>query len=229
MMKSIIIVFVLFTVFLAVLVVPVHASVSVTSTIGDSVYVVYDFQNLNSTVYDEIKAIYQFNISTTISTAIVKNLEAQEQKQVQSSLGPETGEFDDVAKSIHVSFYIWGSDIISSSINGTTMKKTYEVNTDWRKFQLTLTSDFYIDFAQLLTKPVSEWQKPNVTTYLYESQDILFKFVLPGAATQVSAQGDIITFEFSPNFWDIFINSPFLILAVLIIIVIIALIYRKIR
>ena len=148
-MKSITIVFVLFTVFLAVLVVPVHASVSVTSTIGDSVYVVYDFQNLNSTVYDEIKAIYQFNISTTISTAIVKNLEAQGQKQVQSSLGPETGEFDDVAKSIHVSFYIWDSDII--------------------------------------------------------------------------------TFEFPLNFWDVFINSPFLILAVLIIIVIIALIYRKIR
>jgi hypothetical protein len=215
-------------VFLAVLVVPVHASVSVTSTIGDSVYVVYDFQNLNSTVYDEIKAIYQFNISTTISTAIVKNLEAQGQKQVQSSLGPETGEFDDVAKSIHVSFYIWGSDIISSTISGTTMKKTYEVNTNWRKFQLTLTSDFSINFAQLLSKPVSEWQKPNVTTYLYESQDILFKFVLPGAATQVSAQGDIITFEFPLNFWDVFINSPFLILAVLIIVIIIALIYRKI-
>ena len=91
-MKSITIVFVLFTVFLAVLVVPVHASVSVTSTIGDSVYVVYDFQNLNSTVYDEIKAIYQFNISTTISTAIVKYLEAQGQKQVQSSPRLETGE-----------------------------------------------------------------------------------------------------------------------------------------
>ena len=130
MLKSTTIFFVLFIVFLAGLAVPVHASVSVTSTIGDSVYVVYDFQNLNSTVYDEIKANYQFNISTTISTAIVKNLEAQGQKQVQSSLGPESGEFEDVAKSIHVSFYIWGSDIISSTISGATMKKTYEVKTD---------------------------------------------------------------------------------------------------
>ena len=229
MLKSTTIFFVLFIVFLAGLAVPVHASVSVTSTIGDSVYVVYDFQNLNSTVYDEIKANYQFNISTTISTAIVKNLEAQGQKQVQSSLGPESGEFEDVAKSIHVSFYIWGSDIISSTISGATMKKTYEVKTDWRKFQLSLTSDFSINFAQLLSKPVSEWQKPNVTTYLYESQDISFKFALPGTATQVSAQGDIITFEFPLNFWDVFINSPFLILIALIIVITIALIYRRIK
>src|SRR3972149_6937979 len=124
-MKPITVLSVLFTVFLVALVVPVHASISVTSTVSSSIYVVYNFQNLNSTVYNEIKANYQFNISTTISTAIAQNLKAQGQTQVQSSLGPETGEFDDASKSISADFYIWGSDIISSATNRTSMGTTY--------------------------------------------------------------------------------------------------------
>ena len=228
-MKPITVVSVLFTVFLVALVVPVHASISVTSTVSSSIYVVYNFQNLNSTVYNEIKANYQFNISTTISTAIAQNLKAQGQTQVQSSLGPETGEFDDASKSISADFYIWGSDIISSATNRTSMGTTYQVETDWRKFQLNLAPGFSLNFTQLLSQPVAEWQKPNETTFLYEDQGVLFKFVLPEGATQVSAQGDIITYELPPNSWDVFINSPFLILVVLIIVIIIALIYRRIK
>jgi hypothetical protein len=229
MMKSIPIVFVLFTMFLALLVVPVHSSVSVTSTISDSIYVVYDFQNLNSTVYDEIKANYQFNISAVVSTAIVKNLEAQGQEQVQSSPRLETGEFNDAARSISVSFYIWGSDIIGSTINRTSMGRTYQVKTDWRKFQLNLASSFSLNFTQLLFKPVAEWQKPSETTFLYEGQGVSFKFTLPEGATQVSAQGDIISYELLPSSWDVFVNSPFLILVVLILVIIIALIYRRVK
>jgi hypothetical protein len=220
---------VLLTILLAMSIMPVYASVSITGTINESVYVIYNFQNLNLTVYDEIKANYQSNLSAVISTAIVKNLETQGRTQVQSSLGPETGVFDDTAKSISVSFYIWGSDIISNSINRTSMGRIYQVQTDWRKFNLALINGFSFNFTQLLSTPVAEWQKPNETIYLYENQDVSCKFVLPETAFQVRAQGDIITYEVQPSFWDVFINSPFPILIVLIIVVIVALIYRRIR
>jgi hypothetical protein len=222
-------VFVLFIILLAVSIVPVYASVSVTSTIGDSIYVVYDIQNLNSTVYDAVKNNQQFNMST-IPTTIVKNLENQGQTQVSWGFGPQTDIFNDATRAIQVSFYLWGSDIISSTINQTTMKRTYQVKTDWRKFQLDLTSSFSLNFTQILAKSVAEWQKTNEHTFLYEGQDTSFKFILPQTATQVQAQGDTITFEGgSLSFWDVFLNSPFLILAVLIIIIIIALVYRKAR
>lgn len=223
-------VFALFTILLAVSIVPVHASVSVTSTINDSIYVVYDVQNLNSTIYEEVKSNPKFNVST-IPITIVKNLENQGRKQVSWGLGPQADvSFDDATRSIHVSFYLWGSDVISSALNRTTMKRVYEIKTDWRKFQLNLADNFSIDFTQILATPVAEWQKTDETTYMYESQDVSFRFVLPQTATQVRANVDTITFEGgSLSFWDIFINSPFLILAVLIIVVIIALIYRRIR
>jgi hypothetical protein len=211
-------------------IVPVHASVSVTSTISDSMYVIYDIQNLNSTIFDEVKNNPQFNIST-IPTTIVKNLENQGRKQVSWGFGPQTDVvFNDAARAIQVSFYLWGSDVLISTINRTTMKRIYEVKTDWRKFQLNLTNNYSIDFTQILAKPVAEWQKTNETTFLYESQDVSCKFILPQTATQVQANADTITFEGgSFSFWDVFLNSPFLILAVLIIVIIIALVYRKIK
>jgi hypothetical protein len=211
-------------------IVPAHGSVSITSTINDSIYVVYDIQNLNSTIYDEVKSNPQFNMST-IPMTIVNNLENQGLKQVSWGFGPQTAvSFDDATRSIHVAFYLWGSDVISSTINRTTMKRVYEIKTDWRKFQLSLTNNFSIDFTQILAKPVAEWQKTNETTYMHESQEVSFRFILPQTATQVQANADTITFEGgSVSFWDVFINSPFLILAVLIIVVIIALIYRKIK
>lgn len=228
-MKSAILVFTLFVCLLVASIIPVYALVSVTSTIGEDIYVVYDFQNLDSTAYNEIKANYQYNITSTISTTIVKHLAAQGQDEVYFSLGPEIGEFDDSSKSIHASFYLWGSDVLRSTINRTSMKRVTYLNTDWRKFQLSLTNGFSINFTQLLSEPVIEWQKPDETTFLYEVQEISFKFELPSEAEQVRVQLDTIIFEFQPNFWDVFINSPFPILIVLIIIVLIAVIYRRVK
>jgi hypothetical protein len=229
-MKRSTLIFALFTILLALSVVPAHASVSVESTVNESIYAVYNFQNLNSTVYDEVKNNPQFNVST-IPMTIVRNLENQGRIQVNWGFGPQADlVFNDAARTVQVSFYLWGSDIISSGVNQTTMKRTCQVKTDWRKFQLSLTSSFSLNFTQILAKPVAEWQKTNEYTFLYEGQDISFKFILPQTATQVQAQEDTITFEAgSLSFWDIFLNSPFLILAVLIIVVIIALIYRKVR
>jgi hypothetical protein len=228
-LKSVIPIFTVSVCLLVASIIPVHAFISVTTTIGDSIYVVYYFQNLDSPVYNGIKANYQYNITSTISTMIVKHLAAQGQDQVYFSLGPETGEFYDSSKSIHVSFYLWGSDVLRSTINRTSMKRIVYLNTDWRKFQLSLTNGFSINFTQLLSEPVIEWQKPNENTFLYEAPELSFKFILPRDTEQVRVQGDTIIFEFQPNFWDVFINSPFPILIAIIIIVIIAAIYRRIR
>lgn len=234
-MKKSVLTFTFLTVLLMVFIVPVYASVSVKSTIGDVIYVTYNFENLDPTLYSETLANDQFN-STTIPQIIVKNLEKQNHPRVNYGFQPgfQPITYDSATNTIHVSFYLGGSDIISFTLNRTTMKRTYQVNTEWRKFQLNLTSNFSIDFAQILEKPVAEWQKINQTRYVYQTEqddslDTTFQIELPETATQIQAQGDTITFEVPPYFEDVFLNSPFLILIVLIIIVVIILVYRRVK
>jgi len=231
LMKKPVLTFAFLTALLIVSVAPVHASVSVKSTIGDVIYVTYDFENLDPSVYSEAMANDQFN-STTIPQIIKKNLEKQNLTRVNYGFQPNTN--DDATNTIRVSFYLGGSDIISFTLNRTIMRRTYQVKTEWRKFQFNLTSSFSIDFAQVLAEPVEQWQKINQTAYIYPSEEndileISFQFALPEEATQVQVEGDTITYEVPPYFEDVFLNSPFLILTVLLIIVVIVLIYRKLK
>lgn len=221
-----------FTVLLLVLVAPVHASVSVESTVEDNINIIYNFENLDPTIYNETIANQQFN-SSTIPQIIVKNL--KEQNLTNVNYDSQSITHDNATKTIRVSFYLNGSDIISFTVNRTTMRKTYQVKTEWRNFQVNLTNSFSINFTQYFAEPVEKWSKLNQTTYYIETNgtgffDVLsFKLTLPATATNVQAQGDTITYEFPPYFEDVFLNSPFLILAVLIILIIVALIYRRVR
>jgi hypothetical protein len=230
LMKKTVLVSVFLIVLIVVLVAPVHASVSVESTVGDNIYIIYNFENLDPAIYNEAIANQKLFNSSTIPQIIVKNLKEQNLTHVnywQPNLYNAT-------ETIRVSFYLNGSDIISFTNNRTTMKKTYQVKTEWRKFQVNLTSSFSIDFAQYFAEPVEKWQL-NQTTYYYETHgtgffDVLsFKLTLPATATNIQAKGDTITYEVPLPFWDIFLNSPFLILTLLIIIIIVALIYRRVR
>jgi len=217
---------------LAFLVVPVHSSVSVEGTVGDNIYVIYNFVNLNSIVYDETRANSQFN-STTIPRIIARNLERQNLTQVNYGFQPNI--YNDASKTIRVSFYLGGSDIISFTVNRTTLRRTYQVKTGWRRFQVNLTSSFSVNFAQYFAERVEKWQNPNPTTYsivIHETGffDVLsFNLTLPTTATNAQASGDNITYEVPPYFEDVLLGSPFLILAVLIIIIAIFLIYRKVK
>lgn len=217
-----------------VTVLPVHASVSVNATVNDNIFAVYKFENLNSTVYDEVKANQQFNIST-IPTIITKNLEDQGFTQVNWGFGPQTDIFNDTTRTIQVSFYLGGSDIISFTLNTTILRRTYQVQTEWRRFQLSLTSNFVIDFTQYFNPLVEKWQKPNSTTYHIDATGtdffnlVSFNLVLPASATNVQAAGDTITYEVPPYFEDVFLGTPFVILAVLIVAIIIVLAYRRVR
>jgi len=215
-------------------VVPVNAPITIQSTVDDSIYVVYNFENLDPIVYNENKANQQFN-SSTIPQIIVENLEKQNLKLVKWSYGsPKDIVYDDATMSIRTSFYLGGSDIISLTVNKTTMKRTYQVNTEWRVFQIDLTGNFSIDFAQHLVKPVEEWQKTNATTFYYENKqtgmsDVFFYLILPASASSIQVHGDIVTYDMPPLLEDQLLNSPFLILGAIAVALVIVLIYRKAR
>jgi len=232
-MKKLTLTIVCFTGLLFVLVAPVHASVSVESTVGDNVNIICNLVNLDPTIYNEAIANQQLFNSSSIPQIIVKNLEKQNLTNVNYRFQPNA--YDNATKTITVSFYLNGSDIISFTTNRTTMRKTYQVKTQWRKFQVNLTNSFLIDFAQHFAEPVEKWQKPNQTTYYIETHEtgffnvLSFKLNLPATAINVQAQGDTITYEVPPHFEDLFLNSPFLILAVLVLVIIVALIYRRVR
>jgi len=220
------------TVLLFVSVAQVHASVSVESTAGDNIHIIYNFENLDPTIYNEVIANQPFN-SSTIPQIIIENLE--EQNLTHVNYGSQSITHDNVTKAIRVSFHLNGSDIVSFTFNRTTMRKTYQVKTEWRKFEVNLTNSFSVDFAQYFAEPVEKWSKLNQTTYYIETHSagffdlVSFKFTLPATAINVQAEGDTITYEFPPSSEDVFLNSPFLILTVLILVIIVALIYRRVR
>ncbi len=115
------------------------------------------------------------------------------------------------------------------------------MRTDWREFRVNLTLDLSVDFAKIFATPVSSWNRINYTlngkkhpAYNYTSMalsqiDPSFYFVLPEKATNVHANGDTIIFDVPYSLEEALLNSPFLILFAVIIIVIVAAIYHRIR
>jgi len=116
------------------------------------------------------------------------------------------------------------------------MAKVYHVRTDWRKFQVNLTSGFSLNFTEYFGEPVENWPRINYTlnakthpAYYYNFTDSKCYFILPAAATNVQVVGDVITFELPLSFGDSLLNSPFLILGALLVVVIAFSLYRKVR
>jgi len=223
----------LITILILSIVLPVNASITTEARVDDSIFITYNFENLDQTLYNQIEANTQFNI-TTIPETILKSMQQKDHDLISWWLGPETNIYDAANRAIQISFFLGGSDIISFTINGTTMKRTYQVKTEWRKFQVDLTGNFSVDFAEHLSKPVEEWQKTNATTFYYENKqtgmlDMFFYLVLPASASSIRVQGDTIFYDTPPRFEDQLLNSPFLILGVLAVALVIVLIYRKAR
>jgi len=219
---------------LITLITPVYASVKIQAKIAQNIQVVFSIENVNSTIYNEIKQNEQINI-TTIPKAIINNLKQQNLTRTRWGYDPEQQIFNDSRNSISVRFYLAGEDIINFTFNKTTMNRIYQVQTEWRKFQITLTHNFSLDFAQYFDTPIANWTySDSKKTYHYEytesdSFDPTCKFMLPTKATNVHAIKDTIIFEVPPLPEDILLSSPFLILGALIIVVIIAFIYRRLR
>jgi len=110
------------------------------------------------------------------------------------------------------------------------------MRTDWRNFHINITDEFSLDFTEYFGKPVSQWNFENMTrpTYYYNytgssSFDPSCYFILPAAATNVQAVEDTIIFDLPMPFEDSLLNSPFLILGALIVVIIAFSLYRKVK
>jgi len=218
------------------LIMPVRASVTMEATIDQSIHVVLNFENVISIIYDEIKQNKQtFNV-TTIPLIIVNDLRQQGLTRVRWGHSQKIG-FDNSTNSIHVEFFLAGSDIITFTFNKTTMVRIYEVTTEWRKFNVHLTEIFSINFTKYFGTPIVQWDRidsESEKAYYFEYTGLdsftpSCKFVLPTTATNIHATGDTIFFETQPLLEDVLLNSPFLILGALITVIIVAFIYRRIR
>lgn len=216
-------------------------SVTTKSFVDDSLSVTYDFAGFNESLYNQIKNNAQFNAST-IPEIIVDNMAKRDLKQVTWGLAPQPTSYNDGNKAVDVSFFLGGSDIVSYSVNRTSINRTYKVTTDWQKFQVSLTSNVSVNFALTLGKTVSEWQRINYTdtfqnvhpAFYYRNNqtstaDVSFYMVLPSAAFDVRVEGGTVAFQMPAQLGDQLLSSPLLVLAALIIVMVIVLLYRKAR
>ena len=228
----------LLVVLLVTLVTPAYASVTIQATIDQNIHVVFDFQNIDSIIYNETIRQHLFNVST-IPRAIEESLEEKDLKNVECIYDPTQEIFDDSTRSIHVDFLLVGSDIIRITINKTTTNKIYNVRTDWRKFHFNLTDNYALDFNEYFGKPMAEWKFENKTTpvhYYYNHTssiefDPICYFTLPSRAINphIAEDGDTLIFELPLSLGESLLNSPFLILVALIMVNVVAVLYRKIR
>ena len=217
---------------------PAYASVTIQATIDQNIHVVFDFQNINSTIYNEAIQQQVFNAST-IPRAIEKSLEQKDLKNAECIHDPTQEIFDDSTRSIRVEFLLVGSDIIHITINRTTMNKICNVRTDWRKFHVNLTDNYALDFNEYFGRPIAEWKFENKTTpvhYYYNHTssiefDPICYFTLPSRTINphVAEDGDTLIFELPLSNVESLLSSPFLILVALIILNVVAVLYRKIR
>lgn len=238
MKKSIVacLLFVLFTTMIP----PDHASVTIQAVIDENIHVVFNFENINSTIYADIKQHKPSLDHSTIPQIIVKNLKQRNLTHVEYYDSQLV--FDDLDRSIHATFYLSGSDVFNFTVNKAMVVRVYHVRTDWRRFHVNLTDRFSLNFTEYFGTPVAKWQKINYTdpqnrvhpAYFYNYTgpspfDPLCYFILPTTATNVRAVGDTIIFEATASLEDTLLNSPFLILGALIVVNIAAFAYRRLR
>lgn len=205
-----------------------NAEITGNISVGEDLFVTYEFKGLDQTVYDQSKL--QFT-PEKIPDIIVDNFADKNQTVGTRALPLDS---DDATRMIRSSFYLGGSTIVSFTVNKTTLKRVYEVKTDWRKIKVSLTDSYSVDFAQYAATPVAEWQKLNDTTFHYENKNtgtlnVFFYLNLPATASQVHASGDTVFFEMPPYAEDILLGTPFLILIALAVALVIILLYRKVR
>ena len=235
-MKKSIVACLLFILFTSIIP-PDRASVTIQATIDQSIHVALDFENINSTVYEEVRREPLLNRST-IPQAIVNNLKQRNLTRVACHDSELV--FNDLNKSMHATFYLSGSDILN--FTPAAMTRTYRVRTGWRRFYVNLTDRLSLNFTEYFGTPIAQWQRINYTdpenrihpAYFYNYTgpspfDPLCYFILPTTATNVRAIEDTIIFEVPASLEDTLLNSPFLVLGALIVVNIAAFVYRRLR
>ncbi len=109
-------VFAVIMIMISLAVVPTSAEITVNVHVDDSLFVAYEFVNVDQTVYDQARIEFT---AERIPEAIVNNLETANQT-VHWGLGPSPLEFDDANHLVRTSFFLSGSSIVSFTVNRTT-------------------------------------------------------------------------------------------------------------
>lgn len=223
---------------LTAVIVPVHASIEIQAVIEKNIHVVFDLENMDPAIYNETVQQGLFNVAT-IPTAINNYFEQRNLTKATCDYDPAQVIFR--TRAIQVECHLAGSDVLGVTINAETMTKNYRVRTDWRNFRVGLTNETFLDFTEYFATSVSQWEQVNYTlngkkhqAYYHNATnsneiDPIFYFILPEKATNVHAVDETIIFEIPIPVEEALIDSPFLILATIIVLIIIAQLYRIIR
>ena len=228
-MKKLIILYILF-VLIATPIVLADSSITVETTINESVHVTFEFAGIEPQLYSEIKN-QGFNIST-IPNTIEGKFEQQNLANAEVICDLNQEIFDDDTHSVYVSSLLAGSDIISYTLDKTDMARTFLVKADWRKFEIGFTQNFSLNLEEHFGAPLTGWQQVNHTfekSIETDSIEMSFRFILPEKAFDVQVEEDAIIFKIPLVFEDTLLNSPFLVLGAVIFANIIVVVYRKVR
>ena len=202
----------------------VHADIYVQVKVNDdnSVNLNFKITNINSTVYNQAKENFD-------ETTIIKAINASTGTLIEKYDG--TVKFDDETHSINVS-YSFFNYIVEEEINKEKNLRIFKVNTAWRFFNLNLTKNYSINFAEIFALSASEWGKTE-NGYIYNSTSnfgrTIFEVIGPETSINSYVNGEIVTFEAPLSKFDLFISSPYIVLLIVILVVFIAFAYRKLR
>ncbi|MFB0514678.1 MAG: hypothetical protein ACETVQ_03780, partial [Candidatus Bathyarchaeia archaeon] len=155
-MKKLIIPYILF-ILIATPVVLANSSITMETTINESVYATFKFADIEQQLYSEIEN-QGFDIST-IPNAIEGKFEQQDLTNARVIYDLNQEIFNEDTHSIFMKFLLAGSDIISYDLNKTDMARTFRVRTDWRKIQVSFTQNFSLNFEEHFGAPLTEWQQ----------------------------------------------------------------------
>jgi len=196
----------------------VHADIYVRLNVHDDATARLNIEitNIEPEIYDEISLN-----KTVIATAVANAINASFVDVVSN----------DTARSIKIICSLT-DEKIDQEVDTDEMLQIIRVKTEWMKFNLPLTQNVSIDFAQLLSSKVSTWNKTD-NGYIYTSTSdfgkVTFEIVGPSATTSFYVSGETVIFELPLSKSDLFISSPYIMLVIVIILILIAIVYRKLR
>jgi len=169
-------------------------------------------------IYDEI-----LSNKTAVAIAVANAINASSVDAISN----------DTARSIEVICSL-ADEKIHQKVDMNKTLQIIRVKTEWMKFNLPLTQNVSIDFAQLLSSKVSAWNKTD-NGYIYTSTSdfgkVTFEIVGPSSTISfyVDVDGETVIFELPLSESDLFISSPYIMLVIVIILILIAIVYRKLR
>jgi len=213
----------------------VHAPVSIQASVARDFNVVFEFTNIDSITYVNLKNNALIMNETTVPEKIWRNL--ADRGLVRSEYYNPSVSFNDTTRTIRSVFNLRGPDVISSTINRAVSVETFTANTTWRKFYLNVTPNFVFNFTKTLATPLSDWDKIELLDagiryeFANATAGIACSFVLPKDAGGAFVVGETIVFDMAyvPSWEDNLINSPILILIALAVVGVIIFVYRKVR